>query len=89
MKYKILSKEDAKEILQKEYDSYKKDVVNYAKYVMGYSKCNDEQKKILDNIPINLLRSFNTSGYSFIISTTNFCSLFNDRYTPQFHYHRS
>lgn len=50
MKYKILSKEDAKEILQKEYDSYKKDVDNYAKYVMGYSKCNDEQKKILDNI---------------------------------------
>ena len=50
MKYKILSKEDAKEILQKEYDSYKKDVVNYVKYVMGYSKCNDEQKKVLDNI---------------------------------------
>ena len=49
----------------------------------------DNQKKILDNIPINLLRSFNTSGYSFIISTTNFCSLFSDRYTPQFHYHRS
>ena len=50
MKGKILSKEDAKEILQKEYDSYKKDVVNYVKYVMGYSKCNDEQKKVLDNI---------------------------------------
>lgn len=25
-------------------------MVNYVKYVMGYSKCNDEQKKVLDNI---------------------------------------
>lgn len=50
MKYKTLSKEDAKEILQKEYDDYKKDVIDYAKYVMGYSKCNDGQKKIIDEV---------------------------------------